>query len=404
MNLLFVSCLYTEAIEQEAKRNGYGIQAAPNTYQWAVVQGLHENHANYEVVSFPAFGCYPMHFYRKDIPCDTIVYDGHEIGRSVGYSTLPVVKGYSICRSLHKYVKDWIKRKDLKRNDAFAVLIYQPESNFVDAVIPFKKKYPNMVIATIVTDMVDDFSNFAGNNTLLKRIQLGIETKKVKNNYKYIDKYVLLSKYMIERIPEAEDRSIVIEGIFNSIIDTTSKDYNPYTILYTGTLQEFGGVRQLVDAFCMTKDSRFKLIICGNGVLNDYISEHAKADNRIIFKGPVPRNEALALQKSSALLVNPRCPNGGITKYSFPSKTMEYLASGTPMLGYKLEGIPEEYFDYFFTMDELSTKSLASKIEYVLKLPVDELKEMGEKSKQFIFNMKNAKVQVGRIIKFIQQQ
>ena len=218
MNLLFVSCLYTEAIERGAKRNGYGIQTAPNTYQWAVVQGLQENNADYEVVSFPAFGCYPMHFYRKDVPGDSITYDGSEIGRSISYSTLPVVKGCSIRRNLRNYIKDWIKRKDLNSNDSFAVLIYQPESCFVDVVIPFKKKYPNMVIATIVTDMVDDFSNFASNRSFLKRIQLGMETRKVKRNYQHIDRYILLSKYMMDRIPEAVGRNIVVEGIYNGTV------------------------------------------------------------------------------------------------------------------------------------------------------------------------------------------
>ena len=38
--------------------------------------------------------------------------------------------------------------------------------------------------------------------------------------------------------------------------------------------------------------------------------------------------------------VNPRQNNEEFTKYSFPSKTMEYLASGVPVVAYKLDGIP----------------------------------------------------------------
>ena len=402
MNILFVSCLYTETIEQEAKRNGYGIQTAPNTYQWAVVQGLQENHADYEVVSFPAFGCYPMHFYRKDVPEDTILYDGQKIGQSVGYSTLPVVKDYSIRRNLHKYVKDWIKRNNLKRNDAFAILIYQPESCFVDAVIPFKKKYPNMVIATIVTDMVDDFSNFASNRSFLKRIQLGIETKKVKRNYQYIDRYILLSKYMADRIPEAVDRNVVVEGIYNGTVTEGVVSQIPYSLLYTDALEEFCGIRQMIESFTMTEDARFRLIICGGGPLEGYVREKAALDERIEFRGMVSRAEAIGLQKSCILLINPRQPDGGITKYSFPSKTMEYLSSGTPMIGYKLEGFPEEYFEYYYALDDLSTKKLSSTIDSLLNLSAEDLKAKGENARKFILNNKTARIQVSRMLEFIE--
>lgn len=400
--VLFVSCLYTETIEQEAKRNGYGIQTAPNTYQWAVVQGLQENHADYEVVSFPAFGCYPMHFYRKDVPEDTIFYDGKKTGQSIGYSTLPVIKGYSIRRNLHKYVKDWIKRKNLNSNDAFAVLIYQPNSCFVDAVIPFKKKYPNMVIATIVTDMVDDFFNFASNRSTLKRIQLGIETNKVKHNYHFIDRYILLSKHMEDRIPEAIGRNIVVEGIYNGINTSMTVSPIPYSLLYTGALEEFCGIRQLIEAFSMTKDERFRLIICGCGPLEGYVRKMASLDERIEYRGVVPRAEAIGLQKSCSLLINPRQPDGGITKYSFPSKTMEYLSSGTPMIGYKLEGFPEDYFDYYYALDDLSVGTLSSTIDSLLNLPADDLRSKGAAAKQFILKNKTAKIQVRKMLDLIE--
>ena len=63
---------------------------------------------------------------------------------------------------------------------------------------------------------------------------------------------------------------------------------------------------------------------------------------RIEFLGMLPRTDVLELQSKATILVNPRQPVGDFTKYSFPSKTIEYMASGTPLLMYKLPGIPEE--------------------------------------------------------------
>ena len=43
------------------------------------------------------------------------------------------------------------------------------------------------------------------------------------------------------------------------------------------------------------------------------------------------------------VLVNPRPNEGEYTKYSFPSKNIEYLLSGNPVVGYMLSGMPEDY-------------------------------------------------------------
>ena len=70
----------------------------------------------------------------------------------------------------------------------------------------------------------------------------------------------------------------------------------------------------------------------------------------------------MILHKRATALINPRKPNSKITRFSFPSKNMEYLSSGTPMIGYKLDGIPSEYYDYFYTIDDSSEKSLRNTI------------------------------------------
>ena len=134
------------------------------------------------------------------------------------------------------------------------------------------------------------------------------------------------------------------------------------------------------------------------------ITEAAEKDPRIIYKGMLPREEVLFLQQQSTVLINPRKPNGGITKYSFPSKTVEYLSSGTPMIGYKLEGIPEEYFNYYYTIDSLSEEDLVHTLDAVLSLPQDELDKKAHSAYKFIMENKTAEKQVKKIIDFIKSR
>ena len=64
----------------------------------------------------------------------------------------------------------------------------------------------------------------------------------------------------------------------------------------------------------------------------------------------VPNSEVLKAQSESEILVNPRNDNNEFTKYSFPSKVIEYLGSDTPMIGYILPGMPKEYYDKFYVV------------------------------------------------------
>lgn len=66
------------------------------------------------------------------------------------------------------------------------------------------------------------------------------------------------------------------------------------------------------------------------------------------------------MQQQATLLVNPRKGHEEYTKYSFPSKTMEYMASGTPTIMYKLPGLPIEYEEYLVLLPDNSQETLTA--------------------------------------------
>ena len=125
-------------------------------------------------------------------------------------------------------------------------------------------------------------------------------------------------------------------------------------------------------------------------------------DNRIILKGQLPHSEILNIQRNATLLVNPRTSDGEFTKFSFPSKTMEYLASGTPTLLYKLDGIPNEYYNYCFALGKWNgIDDLTQKIRAIINMPSEELKKIGMAARQFVLEKKNPIYQCSRMIEFL---
>lgn len=71
------------------------------------------------------------------------------------------------------------------------------------------------------------------------------------------------------------------------------------------------------------------------------------------------------------------------------------------MIGYKLEGIPTEYFDYMSIPENLTVEALAYTIERELSLPDDVLSVKGAVARDFILHNKTAEMQVAKLMEFI---
>lgn len=402
--ILFITTSYPEDCYEQLKLDSNGVlQAANNNFQWAVIEGLDSNMYDYSIVCTPALPAWPR-YKRLLTPKGVFRVNTIPKGHYLSYCNLPAIKQISIRSVLRRYIRQWCQSND--HFDRLIVLVYTQQTEHLGSALDLKRRYPNLVVAPIITDLIDNALDYDANRKILKRIQIKVEQYSEKRLLKKVDKFILLTQAMEECIKEAKGKSIVIEGIARdsmcpTLINNRSGDIK--SLLYSGTFQEFGGLRILVDAFLLTKDPSFRLILCGDGALTDYVKEVSEKDCRIIYKGRIDREEVLRLQREATVLINPRQPNGGITKYSFPSKTMEYMSSHTPMIGYKLEGIPNEYFNYMFPVENLSVESLKSVIEKTLSLPSSELNDKALSAAEFIKNNKCPKRQVQKIINFLSQ-
>lgn len=403
MKFLFLNMAYPQECYEKIMHDARGaLQVPSNVFQWAVINGLERNNVDYCLVSVPALPAWPRyrHFFS---PKGNMTVNGLIKGLMLRYCDAPLLKQVSQRRILRDYIKNWYL--DNEGNNP-VVLIYTQQSELLGAAIDVKDIFPRLKVIPIITDLIENAFDFKSNNTFLKRMQIKIEAKEEHRLFPKVDNFVLLTEQMTEFIPEAIGRSIVVEGIApsnNINLNFLPKSDKTRSILYTGALEEYAGIRVLVDAFRGVKITDVRLIICGNGGDADYVKQAANEDDRIVYRGRVDHEEAIRLQKECTLLINPRQPNGGITKYSFPSKTMEYMSSGTPMIGYHLEGIPEEYHEHMYSPSDLTVKSLARCIENTIALPSSELYNKAVHAARFISECKSSKAQVKKILDFINQ-
>lgn len=255
----------------------------------------------------------------------------------------------------------------------------------------------------VVTDLPEYLNNYAGRkNHTIK------ETLKLKSAY-YIfnlfDWYVFLTKSMSDKQNKKNKPYVVVEGIVNVSNSGICNNiiHKEKFLMYAGALAKQYGVHIMVEAFIKTDEKEFELHIYGDGDYADELSEICKTRNNIKYFGVRPNEYIVEEQLKATLLINPRPTNEEYTKYSFPSKNMEYMASGTPTLTTNLPGMPEEYKKYVYLIEDETVDGLTKTLQEILSKPREELQGFGLKAKAWVLREKNNVIQTKKILDMIER-
>lgn len=400
LDVLFLGRLFPREKEQEIKgKMKTGMQDAANALQWNIIDGFEENDfGTMKIVNYLPVDAYPNGYTDKFIEdfsfSHTDKYNEGDI--NIRCCNLFGIKRFINIFYFKKHIKKWAKQKTDKQKVLFS---YTANSMFLSLARLAKKVNPDIQVACLIAD-IPEYSTVSV-LTGFKKLYHDYEVRKTASLYGVVDKFILLTEHMAERLG-LKAPFIVMEGIATTtnVEACDDADYGKY-ILYTGLLNKKFGLCNLVDAFSELNDENVKLILCGTGDAEDYIAQKQKEDNRIITLGRVDRVKALQLQKGAAILVNPRQNNEDFTKFSFPSKNLEYLSSGIPTVAYKLDGIPDEYDDYIIYPADDSVEALRDELVRLLDMSEDERRVLGETAKSFVCANKCKKSQAKRIIDFL---
>ena len=157
----------------------------------------------------------------------------------------------------------------------------------------------------------------------------------------------------------------------------------------------------LLEAFREIDSPNYRLVICGIGDCESEIKKRAQEDSRILFQGQLKRKDVLKLQSEATVLVNPRQNHEEFTKYSFPSKNLEYLSSGIPLVAYKLDGIPDEYDEYINYVKDNSIDSLRDMLIKICEDVDGSAATRAARAMHFVRSEKNAQKQTLKIVEMI---
>ncbi len=387
MNILFLGSLYPDRTYENLIKSKINVGFAAQVFQKALLAGL-DLFSQVQVLSEVTIPSFPSsNILRVKEECFSHKSSKDLCDWTVPYLNLPIIKQISICISYILSIR--------KTKKADVTLIYEITSrHLLSALIGSRSSKKILIVPDLPEYMSENRNIFY---LIFKRIDRWI----INFSLKHMDGFILFSECMKDSLRIGKKPYIVLEGIFNSNIEpgTIKKNYKK-VLLYTGKIEKWFGLNDLLSAFTQIKGDDYQLWLCGNGdfsMINDFLDK----DKRIKYLGVMSHNEVLNLQQQATILVNPRHSYDEYTKYSFPSKTMEYMASGTPTLMCPLESIPKEYKEHLFFFDDESVEGMAKTIKLCLDKPITELSEKGLKASLFIKESKSSYIQGKRVFDFL---
>ena len=385
--MLILCGVFAKENEQEVISNAKRtVEFSANIFQKKLINGFCEIGADFEVISAPFIGSYPNASKMRK-------FQGFSNEQTeytyVPFNNLWGIRNFSRATALKAKLNTFIQEECNEK----LIVIYSPHTPFLDAAVFAKKQDARIRICMVVPDL-PQYMNLNEHVSWIYRIGKKCDIARFNYLNTYVDSYVLLTEAMKEPLRVGLKPYLVVEGLVDSErlhMKLPKKEIRKETyIVYTGKMNRKFGVCDLVDAFADMVDPNYRLILCGSGDAEDYIQACAQKDKRIICFGQVAPDVAQEWIMKADVLVNPRPNNEEYTKYSFPSKNIEYLLSGNPVVAYMLDGMPTIYEKCFFVAEEDMKTGLGEAIIKALMAREE------QKKYKFIVAYKHFRLLVGK--------
>ena len=386
MKVIYLSSLCSKK-EYERMFNIYGTTSshASQKFHRSIVQGLTENGLNVTALSYRAISKPQLDDLIKEPDVESKVM----INYLPHHKTSKLNRVYTIFKTygfLHKWFKenkDGVICSDII-NGEFSIAI------FIFSILHKCKK------VAIVTDVPSC-------RAMDTRKGLKSIPPKIKNYLiQQFDGYVFLTEQMDSLLNPKHKPFVVMEGVIDEsaaqVPNVYENKYPECVCMMAGLLEKEFGVDTLLEEFSKIDNDDLKLNFYGKGKSVQLILDYSKKDKRICYGGELLNSQILEEERKSTLLINPRPPIGEWTKYSFPSKNIEYISSGTPMIAYKLDGMPKEYYGHFY---HIKDGDIGKTLREVLEYSREELHQFGCSAREWILKEKTPKNQTESLAKLI---
>jgi len=186
------------------------------------------------------------------------------------------------------------------------------------------------------------------------------------------------------------------EKFHNDNVDFS--DNEKFTFAYAGGLSEEYGVKRLVQAAVQLEN--IELFLYGKGPLSEYLTEMSSSFSNINYMGFTPPEKIACTLLKADCLVNPRPSSDSFVRYSFPSKVIEYLALGVPLLTTHLPSMSDDYLSHVLVINDETVSGIVNSLRDISSMSKLELNSISKRGQAFVFETRSCTAQGLKINQF----
>ena len=323
----------------------------------------------------------------------------------LAFVNLPIIKHFILGASFFLHTFFWQFKNRKKEKGIILDASYITSNPFIISACKFFHCTTTAIFCDIYEYMANVQNVHKDNNS---SFSINFARHIARKTYQNIDTYIFLTQQMNNLINIDHKPYIIMEGLVDIEMMrqniSLEQKLTKQIVMYAGALRKEYGLENLLKGFIAYSNPNAELWIFGDGDYKTKIAHFCNQDSRIYFGGAISLQEIIKKELIVTLLVNPRPSNQEFTQYSFPSKNMEYMVSGTPLLTTCLPGMPKEYYKYVYTIDGSNVQDITRALKDALEKTQIELYEFGQNARSYVLKNKNNKLQAGRILKLLKNE
>ena len=306
------------------------------------------------------------------------------------------IKFYYTCNKCDKFFKllkeESVIEKTAKQaiedfmSHDFVIVTDTLRLNLLKAAKKIAKQYDVKIVGMLTDNPFNlSSSNPFVNKTLVKQAST-------------LDGYLSLTQGLVE-VFNTNKPSYVFEGLVSEESEGKKDPIFNY-FYFGGSLYERYGVKTLVDAFHKS-NVKYKLVLAGNGPLVDYIEQMAEDDYRILYLSQLSKEKNIAYMRNSIANINPRPLDYKMDNESVPSKLLEYLSIGTPVISTKYPKLYSTFKDDVSWIDGNSLEDMKFALENYNVSNQEEYLKKAATARRKVFEFYGLNVQAESIDHFL---
>jgi glycosyltransferase involved in cell wall biosynthesis len=365
-------------------------------HQWSMIRGIETMTGHpMDLVSVAAVGDWPRHPAR-------LVRGGiwsHAPGASdvmASFINIFPLKQITRFAAVCYHIWKWLYRHRTARQRI--IFIYSSQSSQLWALLLATAVIPALRIAVLTDPPSVDMLG----EGIVRRLSRRADRRLQSRGLQEMDGVVVLAKALADDFAENVPYCIS-EGIAPDLPMAASKACGTrFVAMYAGSLIAEFGVRLILDCVPLLPPG-IEMWLFGRGALLHEAYETAAKYPALRVFGFRPRDEVVQMAADATIMLNPRSTSAWFVRYSFPSKMLESMASGTPLLSTRLSTIPEDYDPYVFWLDDESPEGLANRLVELRELGAVALRQKGTQARDFVREHKSEAAQGRRIWSFVSE-